>query len=131
MCCFAVSQLLIFGKSIISTANKTEDEDPDEEKVKIEWPEDVLERAKIIRVNAQTMTGYVEAVSNSFITGQFPSICISILDFSHIDCDPITISKVSTIDLLSFKFEFSKAITDSSLSPFLSGKNMLEIIIKY
>ncbi|KAF7840887.1 uncharacterized protein G2W53_003185 [Senna tora] len=69
MCCFAVSQLLIFGKSIISTANNTEDEDTEEEWVKIEWPEDVVAKAKIIRVNAQTMTGYVEAISNSFITG--------------------------------------------------------------
>ncbi|XP_028765847.1 uncharacterized protein LOC114732774 isoform X2 [Neltuma alba] len=69
MCCFAVSQLLIIGKSIISAANKAKDEDDDEQKLNIEWPEDVLEKAKMIRVNAQTMIGYVEAVSNSFITG--------------------------------------------------------------
>ena len=69
MCCFAVSQLLIFGKSIISTANKAKNEDGDEQSVNIEWPEDVVEKAKMIRVNVQTMIGYVEAVSNSFITG--------------------------------------------------------------
>ncbi|KAK7273941.1 hypothetical protein RIF29_15009 [Crotalaria pallida] len=69
MCCFAVSQLLLFGKSIISCANKTENEEIDEDKVNIEWPEDVSAKAKIIRSNAQTMIGYVEAVSNSFITG--------------------------------------------------------------
>ncbi|KAL9324828.1 hypothetical protein ACSQ67_005473 [Phaseolus vulgaris] len=68
MCCFAVSQLLVFGKSIISHANKIEDDD-DDDKANIEWPEDVTAKANIIRVNAQTMIGYVEAVSNSFITG--------------------------------------------------------------
>ena len=35
----------------------------------IDWPEDSVEKAKIIRTKAQSMTGYVEAVSNSFITG--------------------------------------------------------------
>lgn len=69
MCCFAVSQLLTFGKSIISLANKTEDEEVDDDKANIEWPEDVSAKAKIIRINAQTMIGYLEAVSNSFTTG--------------------------------------------------------------
>lgn len=69
MCCFAVSQLLTFGKSIISLANKFEDEQADEDKANIEWPEDVTAKAKIIRINAQTTIGYVETVSNSFITG--------------------------------------------------------------
>lgn len=67
MCCFAVSQLLNLGKSIISHSNKIQDEDV--ELVKIEWPEESIEKAKIIRMKAQSMTGYVEAVSNSFITG--------------------------------------------------------------
>ncbi|KAI4295608.1 hypothetical protein L6164_035634 [Bauhinia variegata] len=67
--CLAVSQLLTFAKSIISNANKTEDENPDEDKMSIEWPEDIVAKAKVIRINAQTMIGYVEAVSNSFITG--------------------------------------------------------------
>ncbi|KAF5444001.1 hypothetical protein F2P56_036509 [Juglans regia] len=69
MCCFAVSQLLMLGKSIISNANKVEDEDADENIANIDWPEDAVEKAKIIRAKAQSMTGYVEAVSNSFITG--------------------------------------------------------------
>ncbi|PNY02948.1 hypothetical protein L195_g026269, partial [Trifolium pratense] len=69
MCCFAVSQLLTFGKSIISLANKTEEEEVDGNKVNIEWPEDVSAKAKIIRINVQTMIGYLEAVSNSFVTG--------------------------------------------------------------
>ncbi|KAE8008427.1 hypothetical protein FH972_004941 [Carpinus fangiana] len=69
MCCFAVSQLLMLGKSNISNANKVQDEDADENIVNIDWPEDSIEKAKIIRAKAQSMTGYVEAVSNSFITG--------------------------------------------------------------
>ncbi|XP_059653936.1 uncharacterized protein LOC132300738 isoform X2 [Cornus florida] len=69
MCCFAVSQLLMLGKSIISSANKVQDEDVDEDMLNIVWPEDSIEKAKIIRTKAQSMTGNVEAVSNSFITG--------------------------------------------------------------
>ncbi|GAB4853951.1 hypothetical protein Ancab_018160 [Ancistrocladus abbreviatus] len=69
VCCFAVSQLLMLGKSILSNANKTQEEAAAEDLVNIEWPEDSLEKAKIIRIKAQSMTGSVEAVSNSFITG--------------------------------------------------------------
>lgn len=68
MCCFAVTHLLILGKSMISKANKAEDEE-DTEALKIEWPEDPTEKAKLIRGKAESMAGYVEAVSNSFITG--------------------------------------------------------------
>ncbi|KAA8536157.1 hypothetical protein F0562_028635 [Nyssa sinensis] len=69
MCCFAVSQLLMLGKAIISNANKGQDEDVEEDMLNIDWPEDSVEKAKIIRTKAQSMTGNVEAVSNSFITG--------------------------------------------------------------
>ncbi|XP_022727073.1 uncharacterized protein LOC111282998 [Durio zibethinus] len=69
MCCFAVSQLLMLGKSVISSANKVQDEDADGNMMNIDWPEDSVEKAKLIRVKAQSMTGYVEAVSSSFITG--------------------------------------------------------------
>lgn len=69
MCCFAVSQFLTLSKSLISLANKTEDEEIDADKANIEWPEDASAKAKIIRINTQTMIGYLEAVSNSFITG--------------------------------------------------------------
>lgn len=69
MCCFAVSQLLMLGKSIISNANKVLDEDADGDMLNIDWPEDSVEKAKIIRTKAQSMTGYVETISNSFITG--------------------------------------------------------------
>ena len=73
MCCFAVSQLLMLGKSILSNAGKVQDEDADEGIANIDWPEDSVEKAKIIRSKAQSMTGYVEAVSNSFITGWLSS----------------------------------------------------------
>ncbi|KAL2927559.1 Sensor protein CutS [Bienertia sinuspersici] len=69
ICCFAVSQLLMLGKSIISNASKDLEENADEAIVKIEWPEDSLEKAKIIRSKAQSMAESMEAVSNSFITG--------------------------------------------------------------
>ena len=73
MCCFAVSQLLMLGKSILSNAGKVQDEDADEDIANIDWPEDSVEKAKIIRSKAQSMTGYVEAISNSFITGWLSS----------------------------------------------------------
>ncbi|KAK6946167.1 hypothetical protein RJ641_013711 [Dillenia turbinata] len=69
MCCFAVSQLLILGKSVISNANKAQNEDGDDSIVNIEWPEDSLEKAKLIRLKAHSMTVNVDSVSNSFITG--------------------------------------------------------------
>ncbi|KAL9231612.1 hypothetical protein vseg_006816 [Gypsophila vaccaria] len=69
ICCFAVSQLFLLGKSIISTASKGQGDNGDENVTKIEWPEDSLEKAKIIRLRAQSMSEGIEAVSNSFITG--------------------------------------------------------------
>ncbi|XP_038682591.1 uncharacterized protein LOC119983017 [Tripterygium wilfordii] len=69
MCCFAVSQLLMVGKSIISFANGIEEEDADMDMMNIDWPADSVEKARIIRTKAQMMTGYVEEVSSSFITG--------------------------------------------------------------
>ncbi|XP_021855081.2 uncharacterized protein [Spinacia oleracea] len=69
ICCFAVSQLLLLGKSMISVANKNQEENVDENMIKIDWPEDSLEKAKIIRSKAQSITESMEAVSNSFITG--------------------------------------------------------------
>ncbi|KAK3002786.1 hypothetical protein RJ639_018344 [Escallonia herrerae] len=69
ICCLAVSQLLMLGKSIISGANNVQENDADEDVLNIDWPEDSAERAKIIRTKAQLMTENVEAVSNSFITG--------------------------------------------------------------
>ncbi|KAI6701269.1 hypothetical protein NL676_015593 [Syzygium grande] len=68
MCYFAVTQLLMLGKSIISNTNRDKNDD-DMDVVNIEWPEDSLEKAKIIRIKAQSMTVYAEAISRSFITG--------------------------------------------------------------
>lgn len=61
----------MLAKSITSNANKAQDEDVDENMVHMDWPEDSIEKAKIIRTRAQSMTGNVEAVCNSFITGMF------------------------------------------------------------
>ncbi|KAL7246797.1 hypothetical protein ACSBR2_001829 [Camellia fascicularis] len=69
MSCFALSQLLMLGKSNISNANKVCDEDLDAHMLNIDWPEDSGKRAKIIRTRAQSMTGNVEIVCNGFITG--------------------------------------------------------------
>ncbi|XP_019226240.1 PREDICTED: protein FAM114A2-like isoform X2 [Nicotiana attenuata] len=68
LCCFAVTQLLMLGESVISNANKVADQDVKEETGKIVWPEDSIERANVIRAKAQSMTRCVEAVSSSFIT---------------------------------------------------------------
>ncbi|GAB2246689.1 hypothetical protein Droror1_Dr00006571 [Drosera rotundifolia] len=69
ICCVAVSQLLMLGKSIISNANKHQEEDSSGDFLNISWPVDSLEKAWIVRTRAQSMTVSVEAVSNSFITG--------------------------------------------------------------
>ncbi|CAN4112288.1 unnamed protein product [Withania somnifera] len=69
LCCFAANQLIMLGKSIISTANKVVDQDANGEILKMEWSEDSVERAKVIRAKTCSMSGCVEAVSSSFITG--------------------------------------------------------------
>ncbi|CAL4944269.1 unnamed protein product [Urochloa decumbens] len=68
MCCLAVSQLLVLGKSVISSANKSKSED-DENDIKIDWPEDPISKAKIIRWKAQSISVDMEKVSTSFATG--------------------------------------------------------------
>ncbi|CAM0876117.1 unnamed protein product [Alopecurus aequalis] len=67
MCCLAVSQLLVLGKSVISAGDKSKDEDGDA--VKIDWPEDLISKAEIIRWRAQSIAGDIEKVSTSFATG--------------------------------------------------------------
>ncbi|CAA3017288.1 Putative pectate lyase 2 [Olea europaea subsp. europaea] len=74
ICCFALTQLLALGKSMIANANKIQDEEIDEETLKIDWPEDFIEKAKIIRTKVQSMTVNVEAVSKRFITGQSSAV---------------------------------------------------------
>lgn len=69
MCCIAVSQLVVIGKSVINNANKGQDGDEDDDIVKIDWPEDCIEKAKTIRTKTQSMIGFVEAVAISFVTG--------------------------------------------------------------
>ncbi|MFS7979741.1 hypothetical protein Hanom_Chr10g00931261 [Helianthus anomalus] len=75
MCCIAVSQLLNLGKSVIHNANKAQDgaaaaaDDDDEDILNIDWSEDSIEKAKTMRMKTQSMTGYLEAVAISFVTG--------------------------------------------------------------
>ncbi|KAK9060366.1 hypothetical protein SSX86_021070 [Deinandra increscens subsp. villosa] len=69
MCCIAVFQLLILGKSVLHNSNKDKDAVVDDDIVKIDWPEDPIEKAKTIRMKAQSMAGYLEAVAISFVTG--------------------------------------------------------------
>lgn len=69
ICCFAVSQLLMLGKSMISNVSKNQEEKADQNMIRIEWPEDSLEKAIVIRSKAQAMKESLEAISNSFITG--------------------------------------------------------------
>ena len=60
----------MLGKSIISNANKLQHQEIEEETLKIDWPEDSVERAKIIKTKAQSVTENMEAVFNGFITGK-------------------------------------------------------------
>ncbi|WOK92231.1 hypothetical protein Cni_G00922 [Canna indica] len=69
LCCSAVSQLLALGKSVISSANKAKSEEADDDAPKIDWPEDSVSKAKIIRYKAQAMSVDMETVCNSFVTG--------------------------------------------------------------
>ncbi|XP_009394282.3 uncharacterized protein LOC103979791 [Musa acuminata AAA Group] len=69
LCCSAISQILALGKSVISSANKAKNEEISGDSLKIDWPEDSALKAKVIRYKAQSMTGDMETVSNSFITG--------------------------------------------------------------
>ncbi|XP_065003947.1 uncharacterized protein LOC135636240 [Musa acuminata AAA Group] len=69
LCCSAVSQLLFLGKSVISSANKGRSEEIDGDIPKIDWPEDPLSKAKIIRYKAKSMSADMETISKSFITG--------------------------------------------------------------
>lgn len=64
LCAAGILQLLNLGKSVLlSTSEQEESVD------NIAWPSDCLEKAKLIRVQAQSMLGDIEAISHSFITG--------------------------------------------------------------
>ncbi|GMH14694.1 hypothetical protein Nepgr_016535 [Nepenthes gracilis] len=58
ICCFAVSQLLILGKSILSSANKTHQEESVEDLMNVEWLEDSLEKAKTVRTKAHCFASH-------------------------------------------------------------------------
>ncbi|XP_020242927.1 uncharacterized protein LOC109821145, partial [Asparagus officinalis] len=69
LCSFALSHLLMLGKSIISNANKLRSEETGDDILKVDWPEDSVSKAKIIRSKAQYMSADVELVAKSFVTG--------------------------------------------------------------
>lgn len=78
LCCVAVTQLLMLGKSVISSANKTQNED-EEVNMKVDWPEDSVLKAKIVRAKVQSMAEDLEAVSNSFVTGKQVHMVLNLL----------------------------------------------------
>lgn len=67
----------MLGKSVISSANNPQNED-EEVDMKIDWPEDSILKAKIIRAKAQSMAEDLEAVSNSFVTGKHHAYCLNL-----------------------------------------------------
>lgn len=69
LCCLGISELFLLGKSVLSTSPKAQNDKIMEDSLKIEWPDDCILKAKIIRSKAQAMTDDIEAVSNSFTTG--------------------------------------------------------------
>lgn len=64
LCASGILQLLNLGKSVLLSSSE-QDESPDN----VVWPSDCIEKAKLIRAQAQAMAGDIEAVSLSFITG--------------------------------------------------------------
>lgn len=74
-----MSHVLLLGKSLISNANKAKTEEVDDDTLKIEWPEDSVSKAKIIRHKVQSMSGDMDTISNSFITGE--SLCMDFIEF--------------------------------------------------
>ncbi|KAG0495212.1 hypothetical protein HPP92_006206 [Vanilla planifolia] len=68
-CCFGLSHVLMLGKSVITNANNSKATETGDGNATIDWPEDSVLKAKIIRSKAQSMCGDVEFISNSFLTG--------------------------------------------------------------
>lgn len=119
MCCLAVSQLLILGNSILSNAKKDQDTDTNEDVVNIDWPEDSVEKAKVIKTKAQSMAGSMEAVSISFITGMHVSdflIDCYILIFLNYTFFGPQVIEIKALLLLLIHFLVNLACMNISLS---------------
>ncbi|KAH9296751.1 hypothetical protein KI387_028433 [Taxus chinensis] len=69
LCCLGISQLLLLGKSVLSASSKAQGDNVMEGSLRIDWPDDYILKAKLIRSKAQSMASEIEAVSNSFTTG--------------------------------------------------------------
>ncbi|CAM6100255.1 unnamed protein product [Calypogeia fissa] len=68
LCAVCISHLVILAKSVLTTS--TEEADKTNRVAKeVEWPQDSLGKAALIRSRARAMAGDIEAVSDSFITG--------------------------------------------------------------
>eukprot|EP00250_Pteridium_aquilinum_P007691 c17361_g1_i1 orf=522-2093(+) len=65
LCASGILQLLNLGKSVLLSSVEQGESMEDN----VVWPSDCLEKAKLIRAQAQAMVGDVEAISLSFITG--------------------------------------------------------------
>ncbi|KAJ9152924.1 hypothetical protein P3X46_026431 [Hevea brasiliensis] len=130
ICSSAVSQLLMLGKSIISNANKVQEEGVDENIVNINWPEDSVEKAKIIQAKAQSMAGYVEAVCNSFISG------ISDVAEAHVAAMKVAaagshdnIPKTSTQEKANAFSELTRADWTTAVSKIQDGLQHLSYVV--
>lgn len=65
LCASGISQLLALGKSVLVSSSDQDNDNSDN----VNWPKDCVEKARIIRAQAQAMAGDIEAVSDSFVTG--------------------------------------------------------------
>ena len=72
LCASGISQLLNLAKSLLSSTAEQEDKDSSV------WPKDCLEKAKLIRAQAQAMADDIEVISVSFVTGIILSIFLSV-----------------------------------------------------
>ncbi|GAA0162684.1 hypothetical protein LIER_18720 [Lithospermum erythrorhizon] len=129
MGCFAVTHLLMLGKSIISNANKTQDEDIDEEIKNFDWPEDSVERAKIIRSKAQSINGNLEGVINSFITGISDVAEAYMAAIMNADADSQDSTKKSIQDKANELSDNLRADQNIALSRIQDGVQFLSYVV--
>jgi len=65
LCALCIAHLLQLGKSVLTTT--TEESEKTEEG--LDWPTDCIGKAHIIRAQTQALTGDIEVISESYITG--------------------------------------------------------------
>ncbi|XP_038997139.1 uncharacterized protein LOC120121948 isoform X1 [Hibiscus syriacus] len=130
MCCLAMSHLLLLGKSVISSSNRVQDEDADSDTMNIEWPEDSVEKAKLIRLKAQSMTGNVEAVTSSFITGISDVAEAYVAAIKSVNADSHeALSKASIQEKASFFSEHLRSDQAIAVSKIQDGLQNLSYVV--